>query len=190
MEKHLIALSVAALLAGAAPASADIKMGSLYPFSGPLALLGDESARGLEIAVEEINAKGGVQGEKIVLVRGDAVDNNQAIGEARRLISVENVAGIFGTFSSGRAVAASQVSELAGVPYFELGAVADEITDRGLENVYRANPYARDFAQMIVEMLQKKIAPKLGKIRKTSRSRLSMRIRAMAPPSPSMRRLS
>ncbi|ALF31496.1 amino acid-binding protein [Brucella abortus] len=163
MEKHLIALSVAALQAGAAPASADIKMGSLYPFSGPLALLGDESARGLEIAVEEINAKGGVQGEKIVLVRGDAVDNNQAIGEARRLISVENVAGIFGSFSSGRAVAASQVSELAGVPYFELGAVADEITDRGLENVYRANPYARDFAQMIVEMLQKKIAPKLGR---------------------------
>ncbi|CDL77944.1 unnamed protein product [Brucella canis str. Oliveri] len=45
------------MLAGAAPASADIKMGSLYPFSGPLALLGDESARGLEIAVEEINAR-------------------------------------------------------------------------------------------------------------------------------------
>lgn len=144
-------------------AVADVKFGSLFPFSGSLALLGEESARGLEIAVDEINAKGGVQGEKVLLVRGDAVDNNQAIGEARRLISVENVAGVFGTFSSGRAVAASQVTELAGIPYFELGAVADEITGRGLENVYRANPYALNFAQMIVEMLVKKIAPELGK---------------------------
>ena len=92
-------------------AVADVKFGSLFPFSGSLALLGEESARGLEIAVDEINAKGGVQSEKVLLVRGDAVDNNQAIGEARRLISVENVAGVFGTFSSGRAVAASQVTE-------------------------------------------------------------------------------
>lgn len=160
-------------------AVADVKFGSLFPFSGSLALLGEESARGLEIAVDEINAKGGVQGEKVLLVRGDAVDNNQAIGEARRLISVENVAGVFGTFSSGRAVAASQVTELAGIPYFELGAVADEITGRGLENVYRANPYALNFAQMIVEMLVKKIAPELGKDPKDLKWPLFMKIQAM-----------
>ena len=55
------------------------------------------------------------------LARGDAVDNNQAIGEARRLISVEGVGAIFGTYSSSRSIAASQVAELAGIPYFELG---------------------------------------------------------------------
>lgn len=163
MTLKKILLASAMLCATTQFAMADVKFGSLFPFSGSLALLGEESARGLEIAVDEINSKGGVQGEKIVLVRGDAVDNNQAIGEARRLLSVENVAGVFGTFSSGRAVAASQVTELAGIPYFELGAVADEITGRGLENVYRANPYALNFAQMVVDMLVKKIAPELGK---------------------------
>ena len=119
-----IALSSTALSA----AFADVKIGSLYPISGPLALLGEESARGLELAVEEVNAAGGIKGEKIVLERGDAVDNNQATGEARRLISLSGVKAIFGTYSSARVIAASQVSELAGVPYFELGAVADEVT--------------------------------------------------------------
>lgn len=147
----------------ASSAIADVKFGSIYPFSGQLALLGEESARGLEIAVDEVNAAGGVQGEKIVLVRGDAVDNNQAIGEARRLISVEKVVALFGTYSSARSIAASQISELSGVPYFELGAVADEVTSRGLKYLYRTNPTAKEMGKVSVEMTVNKIAPLLNK---------------------------
>src|SRR4051812_14375669 len=147
----------------ATAAQADVKFGALFPFSGQLALLGEESARGVEIAVDEINAAGGVQGEKVVLVRGDAVDNNQAIGEARRLISLERVVALFGTYSSARSIAASQVAELAGVPYFELGAVADEVTGRGLKFLYRTNPTAEDMAKLAVEMIVSKVAGGLGK---------------------------
>lgn len=154
-----IALSSTALSA----AFADVKIGSLYPISGPLALLGEESARGLELAVEEVNAAGGIKGEKIVLERGDAVDNNQATGEARRLISLSGVKAIFGTYSSARVIAASQVSELAGVPYFELGAVADEVTGRGLQYLFRTNPTAENMGKDSVDMLVKSIAPGLGK---------------------------
>lgn len=160
--KTLLTASAVALSLFASPALADVKFGSLYPFSGGLALLGEESARGLEIAVDEINAAGGVQGEQVVLVRGDAVDNNQAIGEARRLISLEGVKAIFGTYSSSRSIAASQVAELAGIPYFELGAVADDVTGRGLTHLYRTNPTADDMGQLIVEMIVQKIAPGLG----------------------------
>ena len=144
-------------------AAADVSFGALYPFSGPLALLGEESARGLELAVEEINANGGVQGEQVVLVRGDAVDNNQAIGEARRLISREGVRAIFGTYSSSRSIAASQVAELAGIPYLELGAVADEVTGRGMQYLYRLNPTAADMGEMIVEMVATKVAETAGR---------------------------
>jgi branched-chain amino acid transport system substrate-binding protein len=142
---------------------AEVKFGALFPFSGQLALLGEESARGLEIAVNEINAKGGVQDEQVVLVRGDAVDNNQAIGEARRLISREGVKAIFGTYSSSRSIAASQVAELAGIPYFELGAVADDVTGRDFEYLFRTNPTAEDMAELIIAMIQESILPKLGK---------------------------
>lgn len=156
-------MSAAVGLALASPSFADVKFGSLYPISGPLALLGEESARGLELAVEEINAAGGVQGEQVVLERGDAVDNNQATGEARRLISLVGVKAVFGTYSSARAIAASQVSELAGVPYFELGAVADEVTGRGLTYLFRTNPTAANMGKDSIEMLANAIAPGLGK---------------------------
>ncbi|KAA5606611.1 ABC transporter substrate-binding protein [Roseospira marina] len=161
--RALAATSVLALTIMAPQAMAEVKFGALYPFSGPLALLGEESARGLEIAVDEINAAGGVQGEQVVLARGDAVDPNQAIGEARRLISLENVKAVFGTYSSSRSMAASQVAELSGIPYFELGAVADDITERGFTYVYRTNPTADSMAKLIVKMLVDKVAPALGK---------------------------
>lgn len=153
----------AVAIMAANPAAADVTFGALYPFSGGLALLGEESFRGLEIAVDEINAAGGVQGEQVVLARGDAVDNNQAIGEARRLISREGVAGIFGTYSSARSIAASQVAELQGIPYFELGGVADEITGRGFEWLWRTNPTAEDMGKLIVDMIVEKVAPGLGR---------------------------
>ncbi|RMC35634.1 ABC transporter substrate-binding protein [Paracoccus alkanivorans] len=157
----LTTAAVSVFLAGGA--AAEVRFGALYPFSGQLALLGEESARGAELAVDEINAAGGVQGEEVVLVRGDAVDNNQAIGEARRLISREGVKAILGTYSSSRSIAASQVAELSGIPYFELGAVADEVTGRGLKYLFRTNPTAEHMGQMIVEMIVEKVAPALGK---------------------------
>ena len=90
--------------------------GALFPFSGALALLGQESYRGLELAVNEINAAGGINGEKIQIVKADAVDPTQAVSETKRLIS-SNVIGVFGSYASGISYAASPVTELAGVPY-------------------------------------------------------------------------
>lgn len=139
----------------------DIKLGALYPFSGGLALLGDESYRGTKIAVDERNAAGGINGKKLVLIKADAVDANQAVGEARRLTSVEGVTAIFGSFASGVSSAATQVTELAGVPYFELGAVADTITSRGFKYVFRSNSTAKNFAERSIESVIKVIAPTL-----------------------------
>lgn len=148
-----------ALTVAAPSIAADLKVGALYPFSGGLALLGNESYRGLELAIEERNGSGGVNGQKIVLVKADAVDANQAVGEARRLTSVEDVKAIVGSYSSAISFAATQVSELAGVPYFELGAVSDPITDRGYKYVFRTNSTAKDFANTTVNAVAKLIAP-------------------------------
>lgn len=163
--KVLIKAALAAGLAlSAAPSFAQdaVRIGALYPFSGGLALLGDESFRGLELAIEERNAAGGLNGRKIEMVRGDAVDPNQAVGEARRLTSVDKVSVIFGTYSSSLSLAATQVAELAGVPYFELGAISDPITERGFKNVYRTNPTARIFANRMVDAVAEAVAPALG----------------------------
>ena len=142
--------------------SGPIPLGALYPFSGGLALLGDESFRGLELAVEERNAGGGVLGRPIRLVKGDAVDQNQAIGEVRRLTSVERVAAVFGTYASPLVFAASQVTELAGTPYFELGAISDPITERGFKYLFRACPIASSFGVTTVDAVNDALGPLWG----------------------------
>jgi branched-chain amino acid transport system substrate-binding protein len=153
---------LAALLLGAAlGAHADVKIGALFPFSGGLALLGDESYRGAEIAVAERNAAGGVKGEPVTLIKADAVDAGQAVGTARRLVSNDNVTAVFGSYSSALSFAATQVTELAGVPYFELGAVSDPITDRGMKYVFRSNPTAKTFAKGTITAITDIIAPAL-----------------------------
>ena len=137
----------------------DLRFGALFPFSGALALLGDESFRGLEVAVEERNAAGGVLGRQVRLAKGDAVDQAQAISEVRRLMTAERVAAVFGTYASPLSFAATQVSELQGVPYFELGAISAAITDRGFRFVFRTCPRASDFATVTVAAIPEALAP-------------------------------
>lgn len=159
-RSKLLVAAALVLTAGGAKAE-DLKLGALYPFSGGLALLGDESFRGLELATEEANAAGGLRGMRIAIVKGDAVDAAQAVGEARRLVSVERVKAVFGTFSSSLALAATQVTQLAGVPYFEMGAISNPITERGMKYVFRTNATARDFARTMVDSVADVVAPAL-----------------------------
>ena len=148
---------------GAAPAAGgEVRLGALYPLSGSLSLLGDESFRGLEIAVEERNAAGGLLSRPVRLLKGDATDQNQAVGEARRLLGAERAAGLFGTFSSALSFAATQVAEMQRVPYFELGAIGDPITERGFRSLFRTCPRASDFAREAVNAVPEALAPSWG----------------------------
>jgi branched-chain amino acid transport system substrate-binding protein len=160
--------AVALAAHGAQAQGVELRFGALYPFSGPLALLGDESFRGFEIAAEERNAAGGIGTSRIRFIKGDAVDQNQAIGEARRLMGVERVQAIFGTYASPLSFAATQVTELAGIPYFELGAISDPITERGFRYLFRTAPVARFFGEVTVDAVTG-IAQKLGVDPKTLR---------------------
>lgn len=157
-----VALAAPVVLRHGRAQSNPLPLGALYPFSGGLALLGDESFRGLELAVEERNAAGGVLGRQVRLARGDAVDQNQAIGEVRRLMSVERVAAVFGTYASPLVFAASQVTELAGTPYFELGAISDPITERGFRYLFRSCPVGSSFAAATVDGVKDALAPLWG----------------------------
>lgn len=165
-RKFALTLAACSLIAGTAgtattAAAATLKVGALYPFSGELALLGQESYRGLELAVNELNAAGGVNGEKIEIVKADAVDPTQAVSETKRLIS-SGVAAVFGSYASGIAYAATPVTELAGIPYFEMGATAHKITTRGYKYLFRSNPNTGLYGVAVVNALHDIIAPGMG----------------------------
>lgn len=140
-----------------------IKIGALFPFTGNLAQLGEESFRGAELARKEINAKGGLQGREVVFIKGDAVDAKAAVAEAERLITNEKVDIIIGTYSSGLSYAASEVAERNSKIYWELGAVSDPITERGFKYLFRVCPRARNYGYIGSEFTAKAIAPALKK---------------------------
>ena len=95
-----------------------LKIGFLADFSGPLAEFGPVTQTGVQLAIDHINAAGGVFGQDIILVTGDTqVDPTQGVEEARRLVEVEGVHAIVGPLSSTVTLAVSEsVTRDAGVP--------------------------------------------------------------------------
>lgn len=136
------ALTAAFGCVSAAHAQDVVKLGVIMPLSGPNAAFGNTSLNGIKLAVEEFNAKGGVKslgGAKIELVVADIPQPNAAAATTQRLISQERVSGVIGAFVSSITIAASEVTERAGVPLITF-AFADEITGRGYKNIFQVSP--------------------------------------------------
>ncbi|MFA5027378.1 MAG: ABC transporter substrate-binding protein [Candidatus Methylomirabilota bacterium] len=145
----MMALVIPALFAAlpAEAGQAPLKIGALYPITGSLALLGEESWRGAEIARQFRNQKGGVAGRQVEFLRADVPDVNAAKSEAERLISRESMKTLIGTYSSSLSLGASEVSARAGITYFELGGISDQITERGYKTIFRTCPKAQQFSK-------------------------------------------
>jgi len=161
--RALAAGVIAAAFATVAVAQAPLKIGAINPYSGPLALYGDEVARGYQLAVDEKNAKGGVLGRKVELVRGDAGNPQQGIAAVDQLASRDNVDLFIGTYISAVSNAASDAAQRYNKIYWDTNAVAAELTERGLPNFIRVGPNASNFADMSVRAVIEQVAPALGK---------------------------
>lgn len=145
---RMAAVGAAALLAlgpgaGTARAAEPVRVGVVMPLTGPFAEGGTNVRRGYEMAIEEVNAAGGIKslgGAKIELVFGDHQGKQDlAIGEVERLAQREKVAMLAGTWQSGPTVAATQAAERQRTPFVVEIASADPITDRGLKYTVRIN---------------------------------------------------
>ncbi|HSB04676.1 MAG TPA: ABC transporter substrate-binding protein, partial [Thermodesulfobacteriota bacterium] len=113
-------------------AQTEVKIGTIFPLTGPLALLGNESFEASDLAREMVNEKfGGVWGKKVAYVKADAPDPTSGTNEANRLITQENMKVLMGTYSSSISLAASAVAERNKVIYLEVIAASDEINQRG-----------------------------------------------------------
>ena len=124
-----LALAGVAALALTAPAHAEIKIGATVSETGPAAFLGAPEAKTPKMLVEEINAAGGVKGEKIKLtVYDDGGDASKARTFATRLVEEDGVVAIIGGSVTGAAMAVIPVAEEARVPFIAL-AGAIEIID-------------------------------------------------------------
>ncbi|WP_040260011.1 branched-chain amino acid ABC transporter substrate-binding protein [Pseudomonas massiliensis] len=148
-KKGFLALAVSTAMGVACYAQADVKIGVAGPMTGANASFGEQYMKGAQAAADAINAAGGVNGEKIVLVAGDdACEPKQAVAVANRLVDQDKVVGVVGHFCSSNTIPASEVYDEAGVISITPGSTNPAVTERGLKTVLRM--CGRDDQQGIV----------------------------------------
>jgi len=108
-----------------------IRVGHLTPRTGFLGPLGEFAVQAMDLAVDEINAAGGVNGRKIELLKEDSVNPQTASTKAERMIERDKVACIIGEISSASALTISQVAERTKTLFINSGANSDELRGKG-----------------------------------------------------------
>src|SRR5437762_8092365 len=104
-----------------------IRFGHLTPRTGFLGPLGEYAVMGVNLAVEEINASGGIMGRKIELIAEDSVNPQTASTKAERLLERDKVAAIIGEISSASGLAIAQVALRNKKLFFNTGCNSDEL---------------------------------------------------------------
>jgi branched-chain amino acid transport system substrate-binding protein len=138
--KSLFLKSAALLLAAglsAGAAQAQIKFGVAGPITGPNAAFGAQLTQGVTQAVEDINASGGILGQKIELVTGDDVsDPKQGVSVANKF-AADGVKFVIGHFNSGVTIPASDVYAENGMLFVTPSATNPKVTEKNLWNAFR-----------------------------------------------------
>jgi branched-chain amino acid transport system substrate-binding protein len=149
MKRFLtVCLTAAAATLGLGTASADILIATAGPMTGQYASFGEQMRRGAELAVKDINAKGGVLGQKLALTIGDdACDPKQAVAVANKFVS-QGVKFVAGHFCSGSSIPASKVYTEENILQISPASTNPKLTDEGGPNVFRV--CGRDDQQGIV----------------------------------------
>ncbi|MGA9456529.1 MAG: ABC transporter substrate-binding protein, partial [Pseudolabrys sp.] len=170
-------IRIAGLVAGVAGASIaaigsgkaqDVKLGFAGALSGPASFVGIEIKRGAEIAVDEINAKGGVKGRKLVFISRDDEHNPvKTVAQYRELVERENVVGIIGASNSASMLAVAPiVNDTLKVPVICPATDATEITEndaqkQGRDNyLFRVGMYGTGQGNFMVDTMVKKFGHK------------------------------
>ncbi len=131
-----VAVLFAAALAGGS-ALADMTLAVTGPITGANASFGAQLTRGVHQAAEDINAKGGMLGQKITVEEGDdASDPKQGVSVANKFVG-DGVHFVVGPFNSGVTIPASEVYSDNGVLMITPSATNPKVTDRGLWDVFR-----------------------------------------------------
>ena len=142
-RRALLALPLVATLGGAAYAQTEVKVAVIAPTSGPWARQGDLMVKGANLAIEHINAAGGIKalnGAKMKLLIFDAGDSvEKAKNAAQRMVSQEpDLAGATGAWLSSFTLSVTEVTERAELPVLTLS-YSDAITSRGFKYVFQTS---------------------------------------------------
>jgi branched-chain amino acid transport system substrate-binding protein len=152
-------------LASTAIGQDTIKVGVILPLTGEQAKFGEIEKLSFDMALEEITAKGGINGKKLEFVIEDDTgrpDVGRSVVE--KLITKDNVVMIGGGYSSSVTYAAAGVCQQNQVPFLVNTGSADNITQSNWDYVFRLNPPVSEYAEAIETLLKEVIKPKSAAI--------------------------
>ena len=160
------ALAVMILAAGCSglqgQGAAPIRIGAVFPLSGNAAALAGPELAGVRIAVDLVNADGGVGGHPIALEVRDLqsrADSDSVMADLKR----SGIEVVTGAYASDLSIAASAAADRAGLLYWESGAVADRLTGRGLPLVFRVGASGTNLGSNSASFAANELAGRLGK---------------------------
>jgi branched-chain amino acid transport system substrate-binding protein len=156
--KALLAGCIALIMSSAAMAE-DIKVAVVGAMSGPVAQYGDQEFTGAEQAIADINAKGGIKGNKLQMVKyDDACDPKQAVAVANKVIN-DGIKYVIGHLCSSSTQPASDIYEDEGVLMITPAATAPELTARGYHLILRTTGLDSDQGPTAAKYILEKVKP-------------------------------
>jgi branched-chain amino acid transport system substrate-binding protein len=168
MKRLVSVLAVLAVVAsmvagcgGTSTTSGSIRLGVVTSVTGSQATFGEAQKRGYELALEEINAKGGVLGRKIELVyEDDASKAETAVSAMEKLATQDKVPLVLGSYSSAATLPMGAVADKYQVPLIVPTAATDKLTESGYKYVFRICAPSSVYAGVMIGFLATEIKPK------------------------------
>ncbi|WP_456385379.1 ABC transporter substrate-binding protein [Desulfolithobacter sp.] len=123
MKKIVLGSMALCLLAAPAAFAGEIKVGAIFAVTGPASFLGAPEARSAQMVVDEINASGGINGDKIdLIIKDSGASPEKAISFAKQLIEEEKVLALIGPSTSGETMKIKMIAEQGKTPLISCGA--------------------------------------------------------------------
>jgi branched-chain amino acid transport system substrate-binding protein len=169
MRKKAMALLAAALimtlLAPVVWAEDTIKVGVILPITGDKAKFGEIEKRSFEMALEDINAGGGIKGKKLeFLFEDDTGRPDVARSAAEKLITKDKVVMLGGGYGSSETFAIAGVAQQSKLPFLVNTGSDDKITQSGWDYVFRLNPPVSDYPGGLESFMTEVVKPKTAAI--------------------------
>lgn len=148
---------------GASPGPGSVRVGAIFPLDGMAAVLAGQERLGVSLAADFVSADGGIGGRRVELDVRDLSDRSAA-GQVIDSLRAEGAQVVIGAYSSNLSMAVSSAAAAAGLVYWEAGAVADQLTGRGLPLVFRVGTNGARLGANSATFAATELAPRLGRL--------------------------
>jgi branched-chain amino acid transport system substrate-binding protein len=153
--------AVAFTLPAMVSAADTIKVGIVLPLTGSQAAFGEIEKLSFDLALEKINAAGGINGKKLEFLMEDDTGRPE-VGRsvAEKLITKDKVVMLGGGYSSSVTAGVAGVAQQNRIPFLINTGSADDITEKRWDYVFRLNPPASEYSSGVEELLAEVVKPK------------------------------